>query len=427
MTPLTPLATEEIRQRFLRHFTDRGHTPVPSASLVTRDPTLLLVNAGMVPFKPYFLGEEVPPYPRATSVQKCVRTVDIELVGRTTRHGSFFQMCGNFSFGDYFKEAAIPLAWELVTGPTTSGGLALPEDRLWVTVYHDDDEAATLWRDTVGVAAERIQRRGREDNFWSMGVPGPCGPSSEIFFDRGPEHGRDGGPVADDDRYLEIWNLVFMQQLRGEGAGKDFPLLGELPARNIDTGLGLERVAGVLQGVESLYDIDVNRPVLDRVAELAGARYGADPEADVRLRVVADHVRTGVMLIADGVVPANEGRGYVLRRMLRRAVRTVRLLGVGAPVMADLVPVVGATLGASYPELRADAERITRYAVAEEEAFLDTLRTGTTIFTTAAETTRVAGGSTLSGADAFRLHDTFGFPLDLTLEMAAEVGLAVDE
>ncbi|MDQ1248061.1 MAG: alanyl-tRNA synthetase, partial [Actinomycetota bacterium] len=283
----------EIRRRFLAFFTERGHTEVPSASLILDDPTLLFVNAGMVPFKPYFLGEAVPPYDRATSVQKVVRTLDIEEVGKTTRHASFFQMCGNFSFGDYFKSKAIPLAWELLTNPVDQGGYGLPGDKLWVTVYQDDDEAAQLWQDLVGLPPERIQRRGMADNYWSMGVPGPCGPCSEIYYDRGPEYGREGGPVADEDRYLEVWNLVFMQSARGEGGSKDaFPILGDLPAKNIDTGLGLERLAALLQGVDNIYEIDTSLAVLAVAAELTGKKYGLAEHDDVALRVVTDHSRT---------------------------------------------------------------------------------------------------------------------------------------
>jgi len=423
MGVLPEMDSAEISRRFLAHFVARGHTRVPSASLVATDPTLLLVNAGMVPFKPYFLGTEPPPWPRATSVQKCVRTVDIDNVGKTARHASFFQMCGNFSFGDYFKEGAIPFAWELLTDAGT--GFGFPPERLWVTVYTDDDEAAEIWR--AFVPAERIQRRGKSDNFWSMGVPGPCGPCSEIYYDRGPKYGRDGGPVADEERFLEVWNLVFMQYERGEGAGYDYPIVGELPNRNIDTGLGLERMATLLQGVENLYEIDTSRPLLDRAGELTGHRYGADPRADVSLRVIADHTRTAVMLIADGVVPGNEGRGYILRRMLRRAVRNIRLLGGHDAVMPELVPVVRDLLGPLYPELVSDHDRINRYAVSEEAAFLDTLRTGTTIFESTVAELRSGGGTKLSGARAFELHDTYGFPIDLTLEMAAEQGLAVDE
>ncbi len=417
---VNPMDTAEIRSRFLNHFAQRGHTVVPSASLVTQDPTLLLVNAGMVPFKPYFLGDLATPWPRATSVQKCVRTVDIENVGRTARHASFFQMCGNFSFGDYFKAEAIPFAFELLVD-----GFGFKPDDLWATVYLDDDEAERIWLDLL--PAERIQRRGKEDNFWSMGVPGPCGPCSEIYFDRGSAYGREGGPIADEERYLEVWNLVFMQFERGEGAGYDYPILRELPARNIDTGMGLERMATILQGVDNLYEIDISRPVLDAAGRLTGRRYGADPADDVRLRVVADHTRTAAMLIADGVMPSNEGRGYVLRRLLRRAVRDARLLGAREPVMAELFGVVGAAMGPIYPELVDNAETITGVAVAEEASFAETLRTGTTIFDTAVRQVRSAGSATLGGDEAFKLHDTYGFPIDLTLEMAAEAGLSVDE
>ncbi len=412
--------TAEIRTRFLNHFAGRGHTVVPSASLIAQDPTLLLVNAGMVPFKPYFLGDLAAPWPRATSVQKVVRTVDIDNVGRTARHASFFQMCGNFSFGDYFKAEAIPFAFELLVD-----GYGFDPDDLWATVYLDDDEAERIWQKLL--PAERIQRRGKEDNYWSMGVPGPCGPCSEIYFDRGPAFGREGGPVADENRYLEVWNLVFMQFERGEGAGYDFPILRELPSRNIDTGMGLERMATILQGVDNLYEIDISRPVLDTAGRLTGTRYGADAAADVRLRVIADHSRTAAMLISDGVMPSNEGRGYVLRRLLRRAVRDARLLGAREPVMGELFAAVGKAMGAIYPELIDDAETITGVAVAEEASFAETLRTGTTIFDTAARQVRATGSTTLGGDEAFKLHDTYGFPIDLTLEMAAEAGLSVDE
>ncbi|CAI7977648.1 alanyl-tRNA synthetase [Frankia sp. Hr75.2] len=412
--------TAEIRRRFLNHFSERGHTVVPSASLVAQDPTLLLVNAGMVPFKPYFLGDLKAPWNRATSVQKCVRTVDIDNVGRTARHASFFQMCGNFSFGDYFKAEAIPFAFELIVD-----GYGFNPDDLWATVYLDDDEAEAIWRTLL--PAERIQRRGKKDNFWSMGVPGPCGPCSEIYFDRGPAYGREGGPEADEDRYLEIWNLVFMQFARGEGSEYGYEIVGDLPARNIDTGMGLERMATILQGVENLYEIDISRPVLDAAGRLTGTRYGADPASDVRLRVVADHTRTAAMLISDGVSPSNEGRGYVLRRMLRRAVRDARLLGAREPVMDELFGVVRAAMGPIYPELVDQAEAITAVAVAEETAFLETLRTGTTLFDTAVTQARSSGSSQLSGESAFRLHDTYGFPIDLTMDMASEAGLTVDE
>jgi alanyl-tRNA synthetase len=421
----------QIKERFLRYFEQNGHTVVPSASLILDDPTLLFVNAGMVPFKPYMVGEAPAPWPRATSVQKCLRTLDIEEVGRTTRHGTFFQMAGNFSFGDYFKEGAITAAWELLTTGQRDGGYGFEPDRLWATVYLDDDEAYDIWHRVIGLPAERIQRRGKADNFWSMGVPGPCGPCSEIYYDRGPEHGPDGGPVADEDRFLEVWNLVFMQYERGAGSGKeDWPILGELPAKNIDTGLGVERMAYLLQGVDNLYEIDEVFPVLERAAELARRRYGAgdsaDP-ADVRLRVVADHVRSGLMIMADGVTPANEGRGYVLRRLLRRVIRSVRLLGYDGPVLPELLPVSRDAMAPSYPEVATDFARISTYAYAEEEAFAQTLRAGTTIFDGAVAAVRSGGGSTLPGHQAFQLHDTYGFPIDLTLEMAAEQGLSVDE
>ncbi|WP_406313805.1 alanine--tRNA ligase [Streptosporangium sp. NBC_01639] len=423
------MESAEIARRFLRFFEERGHTAVPSASLVAEDPTLLLVPAGMVPFKPYFLGQQKPPYRRATSVQKCVRTPDIEEVGKTTRHATFFQMLGNFSFGDYFKEQAIPLAWELLTKPESEGGFGFPEDRLWVTVYQDDDEAYDLWHEKVGVPAERIQRRGLEDNYWHMGVPGPGGPCSEIYYDRGPEYGKDGGPVADENRYLEVWNNVFMQfQLSAVRSKVDFDVAGELPARSVDTGMGLERMAAILQGVDNIYEIDTTYKILDRAAELTKTRYGRDERADVSLRVIADHVRTGVMLVADGVLPSNEGRGYVLRRILRRAIRNLRLLGAGEErYMHELTAVTIDVMGEQYPELKADAPQIHGVIDAEEASFLGTLRTGTAIFDVAVEETKRKGAGTLAGEQAFQLHDTYGFPIDLTLEMASEQGLQVDE
>ncbi|MEU6062482.1 alanine--tRNA ligase [Streptomyces sp. NPDC047097] len=422
------MESAEIRRRWLSFFEERGHTVVPSASLIADDPTLLLVNAGMVPFKPYFLGEAKPPAPRATSVQKCVRTPDIEEVGKTTRHGTFFQMCGNFSFGDYFKEGAITLSWELLTSPVEKGGYGLDPERLWITVYLDDDEAEQIWREKVGVPAERIQRLGKKDNFWSMGVPGPCGPCSEINYDRGPEFGPEGGPAVNDERYVEIWNLVFMQYERGAGDGKeDFPILGDLPSKNIDTGLGLERLAMILQGVRNMYETDTLRVVMDKATELTGVRYGEKHESDVSMRVVADHMRTSVMLIGDGVTPGNEGRGYVLRRIMRRAVRNMRLMGASGPVVKDLIDVVIDTMGRQYPELITERGRIEAVALAEEAAFLKALRGGTNILDTAVTDTKAAGGTVLSGDQAFLLHDTWGFPIDLTLEMAAEQGLTVDE
>ncbi|GAA1894880.1 alanine--tRNA ligase [Streptomyces sodiiphilus] len=422
------MESAEIRRRWLSFFEERGHLVVPSASLIADDPTLLLVPAGMVPFKPYFLGEAAPPAPRVTSVQKCVRTPDIEEVGKTTRHGTFFQMCGNFSFGDYFKEGAIKLAWELLTSPQEEGGYGLDGERLWITVYEEDDEAERIWREVIGVPAERIQRLGMGPNFWSMGVPGPCGPCSEINYDRGPEFGPEGGPAVNDERYVELWNLVFMQYERGPGSGKTgFPILGELPSQNIDTGLGLERLAMVLQGVRNMYETDTLRVVIDRATELTGVRYGDSERTDVALRVVADHMRTSVMLIGDGVTPGNEGRGYVLRRIMRRAIRTMRILGAGTRVVGDLVDVVLKTMGQQYPELLTDRKRIETVALAEESAFLKTLKAGTGILDAAVAETRATGGTVLPGEKAFLLHDTWGFPIDLTLEMAAEQGLSVDE
>ncbi|MFI8964420.1 alanine--tRNA ligase [Streptomyces sp. NPDC053493] len=422
------MESAEIRRRWLSFFEERGHTVVPSASLIADDPTLLLVPAGMVPFKPYFLGEVKPPFTRASSVQKCVRTPDIEEVGKTTRHGTFFQMCGNFSFGDYFKEGAIKLAWELLTTPVEHGGYGLEPEKLWITVYQDDDEAEAIWRDVVGVPAERIQRLGKKDNFWSMGVPGPCGPCSEINYDRGPEFGVEGGPAVNDERYVEIWNLVFMQYERGQGIGKeDFEILGDLPSKNIDTGLGLERLAMILQGVQNMYETDTLKVVIDKATELTGVAYGKAHDSDVSLRVVADHMRTSVMLIGDGVTPGNEGRGYVLRRIMRRAVRNMRLLGATGPVVGELVDTVIKTMGEQYPELETDRKRIESVALAEEAAFLKALKGGTNILDTAVTETKAAGGTVLSGDKAFLLHDTWGFPIDLTLEMAAEQGLSVDE
>ncbi len=422
------MRTDEIRRRFLDHFRASGHTVVPSASLIADDATLLLVNAGMVPFKPYFLGEQRAPYKRAASVQKCVRTLDIDEVGKTDRHASFFQMNGNFSFGDYFKAGAIPMAWELLTKSQSDGGFGFDEAKLWVTVYLDDDEAADIWRNDVGVKPERIQRLGKAENYWSMMVPGPCGPCSEIFYDRGPRFGREGGPAVDDERFMEVWNLVFMQNIRGEGSDKeDYPILGDLPAKNIDTGMGMERMASVLQGVDNLYEIDQVRPILDKAADITATTYGRNPQDDVRLRVIADHVRSALMIISDGVTPANEGRGYVLRRMLRRSVRSLRLLGLGEPGLPALLPVARDCMSASYPEVESDFERISGYAYAEERVFLDTLKTGTSILDLAVAEAKAGGSARLPGDRAFALHDTYGFPIDLTLEMAAEQGLAVDE
>ncbi len=421
------MKTAEIRRRWLDFFASKQHTVVPSASLISEDPSLLFTVAGMVPFIPYMSGLIPAPFARATSVQKCIRTLDIEEVGKTTRHGTFFQMNGNFSFGDYFKREAIGFAWEFLTSPQSQGGLELNPELLWVTVYKDDDEAIEMWREVADIPMERIQRLGMKDNFWSTGQPGPAGPCSEIYYDRGPAYGIEGGPEADDNRYIEIWNLVFMQYERGKGLGKDdFEILGELPKKNIDTGMGLERVAFLMQGVENLYEIDEVRPVLDLAATLSGKTYGASNDDDVRLRVVADHVRSALMLIGDGVTPGNDGRGYVLRRLLRRSVRAMRLMGVNEAVIGRLITVSKDAMKDSYPELETDFKRILTTAVAEEEAFLRTLTSGSLVLDQAIADVKSGKGDVLGGEAAFLLHDTYGFPIDLTLEIAEEAGVSVD-
>ena len=423
------MQTHEIRKRFLDHFVKAGHTEVPSASVILDDPNLLFVNAGMVQFVPFFLGQRTPPYATATSIQKCIRTPDIDEVGITTRHNTFFQMAGNFSFGDYFKRGAIELAWNLLTSSVAEGGYGFDPERLWATVYLDDDEAAQLWAEIAGLPAERIQRRGMADNYWSMGIPGPCGPSSEIYYDRGPEYGPEGGPLASEERYMEIWNLVFMQNERGEGTSKeDYQILGPLPRKNIDTGMGVERVAVLLQGVHNVYETDLLRPVIDMVAARAPRGYDVgNHDDDVRYRIIADHSRTAAILIGDGVSPGNDGRGYVLRRLLRRVIRSAKLLGVEGPIVGDLMATVRDAMGPSYPELVADFDRIRRIAVAEETAFNRTLQSGSRLFDEVAAATKASGAGVLSGSDAFTLHDTYGFPIELTLEMATEAGLQVDE
>ncbi|WP_136610569.1 alanine--tRNA ligase [Sinomonas albida] len=428
------MKSHEITRRWVDYFVSKGHTAVPSASLVSNDPSLLFTVAGMVPFIPYLTAREEAPFPRATSVQKCIRTGDIEEVGKTARHGTFFQMCGNFSFGDYFKEDAIKFAFELLTKSVDDGGYGLPAERLWVTVYEEDDEAERLWLANTSIPAGRIQRLGKSDNYWSTGQPGPAGPCSEIYYDRGPAYGVEGGPAVDDNRYVEIWNLVFMQyQIENVRSKVEFDIVGELPKKNIDTGLGMERLAMILQGVENMYETDQVRPVIDRAAELSGKEYtsaetDADPHHadDVRMRVVADHVRSALMLIADGVTPSNEGRGYVLRRLIRRAVRAMRLLGVEKPVLPALLPASRDAMKGVYPQVEKDFDRISRIAYGEEKAFLRTIAAGTARLDEAVKVSKSAG-QPLSGEEAFTLHDTYGFPIDLTLEMAEEAGVAVDE
>ncbi|WP_029144228.1 alanine--tRNA ligase [Microbacterium luticocti] len=421
------MKTAEIAQRYLDYFERNDHVIVPSASLVTDDPSILFTIAGMVPFIPYLNGLVPAPFPRAADCQKCIRTLDIEEVGHTARHGTFFQMLGNWSFGDYFKEGAIGYAWELLTTPTSDGGLGFAERDLWVTVYEDDDEAARLWKRIAGLPESRIQRMGKEDNYWHTGQPGPGGPCSEIYFDRGPAYGQDGGPAVDDNRFTEIWNLVFMQeQITNVRSKTEFEVVGPLPKKNIDTGMGLERVAFITQGVENMYEIDQVRPVLDRAVDLSGRRYGAEHADDVRFRVIADHVRSSLMLLSDGVTPANEGRGYILRRLMRRTVRAMRLLGVDGPTFPELFAASRDAMKDAYPEVATDWTRISQYAFAEEETFLRTLAAGSTILDLAIDQTKKTGNTALSGSEAFLLHDTYGFPIDLTLEVAEEAGLSVD-
>ena len=421
------MKTAEIAQRYLDYFKKNDHTIVPSASLVSDDPSILFTIAGMVPFIPYLTGVVPAPFLRAADVQKCIRTNDIEEVGKTARHGTFFQMLGNWSFGDYFKEDAIRMAWGLLTTSEADGGLGFSPDDLWVTVFESDDEAAELWQKVAGLPAERIQRLGAEDNYWHTGQPGPAGPCSEIYFDRGPAYGQDGGPAVDDNRFLEIWNLVFMQDLITNVRSKvDFDIVGELPNKNIDTGMGLERVAFIKQNVENMYEIDQVRPVLDKAVELSGRAYGENTEDDVRFRVIADHVRSAMMLLSDGVTPSNEGRGYILRRLMRRTIRSMRLLGVDGPTFLELFTASRDAMKDSYPILLTDWARIERYALGEEETFLRTLVAGSAILDEAIDVAKKAGTTTLAGPEAFLLHDTYGFPIDLTLEIAEEAGVSVD-
>lgn len=424
------MRTAEIRRRYLDYFEKHDHTILPSTSLVSPDPSILFTIAGMVPFIPYIVGTQTAPWPRVATAQKCIRTNDIENVGRTTRHGTFFQMLGNFSFGDYFKEGAISYAWELLTGSESEGMLGFAPERMWVTIWDEDDVALASLRN-VGVSPEHIVRLPRQEIFWDTGQPGPAGPCAEFHYDRGPEFGPDavGGTVdPGGDRYLEVWNLVFDQYLRGEGRGKDYPLLRELESKSIDTGAGLERIAFLKQGKANMFETDEVYPVIARVEELSGRSYAqvAASEDGVRMRVVADHVRSALMLVGDGVRPANEGRGYVLRRIVRRAVRAMRLLGVNDEAMPQLLPISRDAMKASYPEIEADFARISRVVYDEERAFRRTLESGTTILDVAVARAREAGATALGGEEAFKLHDTYGFPIDLTIEMAAEQGLSID-
>jgi len=428
------MRTAEIRKRWLDYFESKDHHIAESVSLVSPDPSILFTIAGMVPFIPYFLGEEKAPYPRIASVQKCIRTGDIENVGRTTRHGTFFQMNGNFSFGDYFKAGAIDMAWELLTKPQSEGGYGFDGDKFWVTIWDEDKESYDTLTKKIGIDPRQVVRLPRKENFWDTGQPGPAGPCAEWHYDRGPKYGPDavGGNVdPGGDRYLEIWNLVFDQFVRGPGVGKDYPLLGELDQTGVDTGAGLERIAFLLQGKENFYEIDEVFPVIQVVEQITGKRYGANVEDDVQMRVVADHVRAALMVINDGVRPANEGRGYVLRRLLRRAVRSMRLLGYDGEALPHLLPASRDAMKGSYPELVTNFPRIEEVAYGEEDAFRRTLTKGTSVFENAVAAIKkgneTASSALLDGDTAFKLHDTYGFPIDITLEMAAEKGVEVDE
>lgn len=421
------MRTAEISKRFLNYFESQGHLVAPSASLISPNPTTLFTIAGMVPFIPYLLGEQTPPSKRMASNQKCVRTLDIDEVGKTTRHGTFFQMLGNFSFGDYFKEEAIHYAWQLLTTPQDKGGYGFDPEKLWVTTYTDDEEARSIWRNE-GFDPEHMQIFGMEDNFWTTGGPGPGGPCSEIYVDRGPEYGKDGGPAADESRFIEIWDLVFENyEVDNVKSKTDLHIVGELENKNIDTGAGLERMAYLLQGKNNIYETDEVYPVIEAAERLSGHKYGENEEADVRMRVVADHVRSALMIMSDGVRPSNAGRGYVLRRLIRRTVRAMRMLGIQEPVMPLLLPVSKEAMKASYPELEDTFKEVSEAAYGEEDAFLRTLSNGTTILDMAVAKAKESGNPTVSGQDAFTLHDTYGFPIELTLEMANEQGVKVDE
>lgn len=412
------LSTDELREMYLSFFEEKGHKRLPGASLVPHgDPTMLLTSAGMVPFKPYFLGLERPEHRRITTCQRCLRTPDIDNVGHTDRHATFFEMLGNFSFGDYFKREAIEFAWEFVTER-----LELDKDKLWVSIYHEDDEAFGIWHEVIGLPKERIVRLGREDNFWEIGV-GPCGPCSELFVDRGEGCGHpDCKPGCSRcERFFEIWNLVFIQYDQ-DAEGNLHPL----EQKGIDTGMGLERAAAFLQGVSSIFEIDTLRPILDYVADRAGTRYGDDATKDVSLRVITDHMRGVTFLVYDGVLPGNEGRGYVLRRLLRRAARHARLLGIDGPFLASVAARVAEQMASAYPEVQQELSRIQKVIEREESRFHQTLDQGVELLTNLIKDLKASGNSVLPGKDAFRLHDTYGFPFELTEEIAAAHGVTVD-
>ena len=410
----------DLREKYLSFFESKGHLRLPSFPLIPHnDPSLLLINSGMAPMKKFFTGEEVPPRRRVTTCQKCIRTPDLERVGHTARHGTFFEMLGNFSFGDYFKQEAIPWAWEFLTDT-----LKIPAERLWPSIYENDEEAFELWNKVVGVPAERIVRLGKEDNFWEHGS-GPCGPCSEIYFDRGEKYGcgsPDCKPGCDCDRYMEIWNNVF-SQFNNDGHGN----YTELAQKNIDTGMGLERLACVMQGVDNMFLVDTNRAILDKVCAIADRTYGDNATADISIRVCTDHIKSAMFMIADGVIPSNEGRGYVLRRIIRRACRHGKLLGINRPFLAELCEVAMGQNQGAYPELREKHDYILQILSLEEKRFDATIDAGLSILSNLARDVLASGKTVISGDDAFRLYDTFGFPVDLTREIVSEQQLTIDE
>ena len=419
---MKPYGLNELREMFLRFFETKGHLRLPSFSLIPQDDaSLLLINSGMAPMKPYFKGDKEPPRHRVCTCQKCIRTGDIENIGKTARHGTYFEMLGNFSFGDYFKHEAIAWSWEFLTSPDWVG---LDPERLYPSVYEKDDEAFNIWRDEIGIPESRITRLGKEDNFWEHGS-GPCGPCSEIYFDRGEEYGcgkPDCAPGCDCDRYMEVWNNVF-SQFDNDGNGN----YSDLIQKNIDTGMGLERLAVVCQGVDSLFDVDTVMNITHKVSEITGAHYGDSHKTDVSLRVITDHIRASVMMISDGILPSNEGRGYVLRRLLRRAARHGKLLGVSEPFLYQVVDMVVHENECQYPELREKQAYITRVIRNEEENFAKTIDAGMHIFSDLLAEHQAKGERVFSGADAFKLYDTYGFPIDLTREMVQEQDMTVDE